>query len=1371
MKKLVSSGKFYYLLLITYCLLLTSASFAQINTYPQLEISGYKKWEYKGATVNPSQNYYTGLTMLGGYYPTFTGGPWQERLQLGILGRLSEDLSVSYDLEQQPENPDRFDVKVKYQNNELTFGDYNVSFAGNEFASTSKYLNGVLFTAKESWYDVIFVPSTKLKSQTQGLTTQNGINTKGPYNLGHGSIIEGSEKIQLNNVPLTRNIDYTIDYFEGRVTFNKILTSADQFKYSYEYTNIIDLFFPALSKKDFIGLQTRFTLDPQKIGQPELKEAPVILADREIFPSLGSEESDEEQAEESSGVYQVKHFPVVRFSEHITFRGTELKNNVDYVFRFDSGEIKLLTRFLPSREDPLIVDYHYYQLSAESEMIQGGGGQGPYRLSFAPVVPDSEKIILDGRILVKKLDYSINYKTGELIFSMPVNATSQINANYQYAVMAKPFQPEPKYPAQLKLGATYLKESAKAGETANASTAIESFTGSTIINQNYHVYLSSRPVVSTGESFSVAFTLDGRTLTREVDYTFPGVVYDPTTGYYNPTPEATFAYKTDHTDPSDGYYFGTIKILNPSLISADSTAIVAYNYSKSVVGRYSASGDGTRGPYYLRTIRNVVPGSEVVQVWDQGSSTISTYTRNSSFEPNAGDTGYTINYAADLPYITFNNELLATKNFQIIYQYVPPTGSIVQQDIAQSIIGVDGTFNIGDIFKVDSAYARSSTDQYIVRVPTSEAFSGGGTKTYQLHAPQDIIDNSEKLYVNDQLVNRDIDYYFNYTAPGSLTFYYITPASSDAIRIDYDYQDSSGSGTVNTKTANAYRVGAETKLFKDVLVISGLAKKIDYDYMPLGGTLIGLGSEYNEYNVKYNPLSFHGLSAAFSYKEDNDPISTYQNYFTRTYDNSLLLGINPNGWAEVDFTYRNYRSLDDLTPAAAAHSSDTYQESYTLGLVPNDWEKGALKFSQGYAAKRTVSQTDSWRDSNNYSESSITYVHAEGNLDFTDRYSLGYDFQVSEPKTIALRSSSTEATAEAVSTLTRTYDNAYNFNADLTQGPIQKLALHLGLTDRIDTASIRNFASTNEAALTRNESFHLDFIPITILTAALDKSRQEKISLVQGGANPKTERMAANTRLSPFYWLSLNWANAQSENIPDTGIVNRTAGVGNTYTLDLKPSAWNILAFNARFTLYNNDAHAPSGTTPEVTTITNSFSQNYNLALTPLSILPISASWTLENYRNANDHPTVSSRIDTETLNSIYILGAAFAPTPKFNFTTNYNHKITGVLRDLVLSPQDRRKTVFDNKAAFQVTSWGTLVYQRINEHNGGEIQAGAVSDLDYDKITETYSFNINLPIDNPVVTSFVFIASLKNVDYKNNKSHGDDFVAQLMTFEGSLNF
>jgi len=63
------------------------------------------------------------------------------------------------------------------------------------------------------------------------------------------------------------------------------------------------------------------------------------------------------------------------------------------------------------------------------------------------------------------------------------------------------------------------------------------------------------------------------------------------------------------------------------------------------------------------------------------------------------------------------------------------------------------------------------------------------------------------------------------------------------------------------------------------------------------------------------------------------------------------------------------------------------------------------------------------------------------------------------------------------------------------------------------------------------------------------------------------------------------------------------------------------------------------------------------------------------------------------------------------------------------------------------------------------------MADLNIKKVTETLSLNVTLPVDNPVLTSFVFIASLKTVDYRNLNNDDDNFKASLTTFEGSLNF
>src|SRR3989338_2920123 len=490
---------------------------AYTSQYPQIDISGFKKWENKQVEVAPSRNYFTGLTQLGGFYPTFSGGPWQERLQLKILGQLSESLSVTYDLDQQPETPERFDVKVKYYNNELTFGDINANFTGNEFVSASKFLNGVMLSSKDSWYDILTVPSAKLKSQTQALTSQ-----------------------------------------KGNITFNRILNTTDEFKYSYEYTNVLDLFFPTLSKRDFFGFQSRFTIDPEQFGKPAPKEEPVILAARDIFPTAGTVEPEVMEGE-ASGQYQLTRTPVVNFSETLTFMGTQLKKNEDYIISYDSGEIKLLTRFLPTSEEALVVEYRHFETSRETEPIAGIGSRGPYHTKHGQLVPGSERIEVDGKLFVRDLDYKISYPKGEIMFGVVIGPTSQIKAGYSYNVTALPPAAVSKFPKELKLGATYLRESAKQAAAAPTATVIDSFAGQTLITGNFVLSLKNRPLLPTGEAALVVTLRQGgvtRQLTFEVDYTVPTVEVDPATGNYNVIPPVPLSYVTDRADPSDGYDTG-----------------------------------------------------------------------------------------------------------------------------------------------------------------------------------------------------------------------------------------------------------------------------------------------------------------------------------------------------------------------------------------------------------------------------------------------------------------------------------------------------------------------------------------------------------------------------------------------------------------------------------------------------------------------------------------------------------------------------------------------------------------------------------------------------------------------------------------------
>ncbi len=499
-------------------------SLAVVPDYPWINLSGYKSWQYRDIHVSPPANYATGLTTLGDTSPSLALLPWQEKLQLKATAQISKDLTVTYNIEQQPLVPDRYDVKVNYGNEyELTFGDLTADFAGNEFATATKYLNGVMLTAKRQNYDFTFVPAAKLKSTLQEKQKQTGKNTKGPYNLGHGYILEGSERIELNGVEIKRGLDYTIDYFEGKITFTRILNQTDVFSYTYEYSNVADLFFPALSKKDFFGLQGRIKIDPSiwDWGAKKPSPRPIILRATEYFPTADKKAGNETLEKEAAGKFTLKNVPIEKFSETVTFQGRILMRDSDYRIDYEKGEITLLLAEMVSKDDPLNVTYNYHETGVESDNLVGDGSRGPYDLSHKNIVVNSENVVVDGNPISSR-EYVIDYENGTITFNYYISNTSSIIINYRYRLFELP--PEmatTKPPYQLIVGGTYLRESAKRGGGTVTAEFVDSFSGAVVIKNNNVIYLTYFPLIPTTEGGRLVVKKDDVVLTPGLDYLIP----------------------------------------------------------------------------------------------------------------------------------------------------------------------------------------------------------------------------------------------------------------------------------------------------------------------------------------------------------------------------------------------------------------------------------------------------------------------------------------------------------------------------------------------------------------------------------------------------------------------------------------------------------------------------------------------------------------------------------------------------------------------------------------------------------------------------------------------------------------------------------
>jgi hypothetical protein len=1484
-----------------------SAPVRSQETYPNVEISGYKKYEYQQIGVTPGTNYFLGAQHLGSGYG-FTSGPWQERLQLRIVGKLSKRLSVSYDLEQQPEMPERYHVKVNYDNHELVFGDFNANFGGNEFASASKSLNGVLITSYDTWYNLTLVPSAKNRSYTQSLTAQKGTNTAGPYNIGHTSIMEGSEYVELNGVKLKKDADYTIDYFEGKITFKRILSSADEFKYSYEYTNIIDIFFPAVSKRDFFGYRGDYTFDPTEFGKEAPKEEPVIRSGRESFPSyilepdyvtvesyltpsvevtgtvesgipagtilingkdvmtihdigaqlpaidrariiagriasiasrfptpeaiftLGSiegeyvglvgekvvftidkreagiwgvaphelgetwisklneslepkiiievievpkevEEIPPEFEEEETGTYQLKNRPIVMFSESIVFEGTRLKKDVDYSINYETGMVRMLMPTLPTLSNKMNITYRYYLIAEESEILPGIGSRGPYDLAHREIIPGSERVVVSEIPNVRDLDYTIDYETGKILFYYNILSTQNINVRYRHVEKRLPPPPKEEGPDQtLRVGTTYLKETAKKGEGLPTEFGSEIYNTpgelNEIINNDNTIHLLAYPIAGS----SVVITLNGSQLAEGVDYVIPStevvsgraetIPAGIRIGFRTP-PNYEIEYLNDPLDLTDGEDSGTIKLLRT--LESTFEVKVSYTYYKSVYNTIRLSGDvSNKGPYSLSGARGMLPGREEVKVWNESAQEYQSYSPNPSIEVNTGH--YSINYADLLdPTITFNDYPTVGKSTFIINFWYVPQSAPSGRDISQDMLGLDATYSVGDFFKLESSVAKSQIDQVYGAVTTSETFLGDEGRIYNLGFT-DIIEDSEKVYINEDLQNKDTNYAISY-AGGLLTFFN-NISSAETIRIDYDYQDA-GVGDIKKKEGYAYKFAASGKVGESV-DLHGSFRKVDYDFVPMGGIPLGAGSDSKDFGFGYRP--FKNMSLSGNYKQTNDLVTQrYKDKFIHREEWSLSTSSDIADMLDLSLGFRQSSSIDDELPEnLGIHNNDERSDFWSMGLSPKPIKYGEVTYTNRNDMSKSLSYTDT-EDKLLPTTTTVDYLRTSNVFKFSDWADFSVDYQLNEPIKVETTVEAS-VTKEVETEHTRSVDISYTTNLDLTKfarGTIKRFTTMARFnTFNKDDLIAKSLTST------RNQTLRFDLTPFNELTATYQNDRQETPSAyIENLGNPGYERTYSTIRYSPLSNVGLGWSGNWDENVQDNGAQSRSTS--NTYSIDYKPVipksvlGISLPTENLSVTTRASRTQRWSSSTPYEgsRSITRGRTNTGDVGLTyyPHPLLTITSGMNVEMYWN-NVEP---DGVDTDTVNLTYRAGTIYRPDPKWNLSANYNRKETTDRKTWTTLP----KEVIDAHATYKVFTYGSLTYDWEREMNRGEVLAGSISELDLLKMTNGLTFTVSIPQNNVVLNSIRLDATWKQVEYEDRLSPGNNFTANRLSFEGTLNF
>jgi hypothetical protein len=69
--------------------------------------------------------------------------------------------------------------------------------------------------------------------------------------------------------------------------------------------------------------------------------------------------------------------------------------------------------------------------------MPGNGTRGGYTTRYAPIIPYSESVYVDGKRLQRELDYWIDYASGSIAFAQPVRRISTVQVYYRYDPQGK----------------------------------------------------------------------------------------------------------------------------------------------------------------------------------------------------------------------------------------------------------------------------------------------------------------------------------------------------------------------------------------------------------------------------------------------------------------------------------------------------------------------------------------------------------------------------------------------------------------------------------------------------------------------------------------------------------------------------------------------------------------------------------------------------------------------------------------------------------------------------------------------------------------------------------------------------------------------
>lgn len=136
-----------------------------------------------------------------------------------------------------PFDPNNNRIRLDYNTERLKveWGNINAGFQGNSLIDFNRFLHG--FQIRNTWSRQF--QTSVLYSQTRAETrtiTIPGNNSAGPYFVFAGQIVEGSDRVRVNDRELVKGRDYTLDIYTGELNFlgGRIVLATDAIAVTFE---------------------------------------------------------------------------------------------------------------------------------------------------------------------------------------------------------------------------------------------------------------------------------------------------------------------------------------------------------------------------------------------------------------------------------------------------------------------------------------------------------------------------------------------------------------------------------------------------------------------------------------------------------------------------------------------------------------------------------------------------------------------------------------------------------------------------------------------------------------------------------------------------------------------------------------------------------------------------------------------------------------------------------------------------------------------------------------------------------------------------------------------------------------------------------